>query len=149
MTDIGQLERDYIQTRLDYDRAHQLSQQAHSNYKSAERELADGMIEMGDQGKNKAETPLRFHLRNTFSIACNKENEDDIKDWLHERYGDVELFTTQKVVKKTVEERIKLDIETENLDEFDVPDFMDLKNRKDLRCTGWKEYAAQVRNEKW
>lgn len=149
MTDIGQLEREYIDARFHYDEAHKLSQEAHGQLKSAERELADGMLEMGDQAKDKVGSALGFYLRNTFSISCNKENEDDIKDWLHERYGDVELFTTQKVVKKTVEDKIKTDIEAKVLDEFDVPDFMNLKNRKDLRCTGWKEYSAQVRNETW
>ena len=56
-------------------------------------------------------------------------------------------FTTEKVVKKTVETKLKDDIEGEQLDEFDVPDFMNLKTRPDVSCTGYKQFSAERRGE--
>ncbi len=144
MTDTEELINEYIETRLAYDTAHAISVEADKVFKGAKKRLVDGMIEAKDEGKKKS-YGLGFYLSNQFSIACNKENEDDVKDWLEERYGDLEEFCAQKVQKSTVEERLKSDIEGEQLNEFDVPDFMNLKTRPDVSCTGWKKYSLEQR----
>ncbi len=146
MPEISELIEDYITTRLAYDDAHAISSQADSEHKAVKAKLVDAMVEAREKGK-KMDFGLSFHLRSVFSIACNKGNEDDVKEWLHDRYGDLEQFTEQKVDKKTVEERLKSDIEGEELDQFEVPDFMNLKTRPDVSCTGWKAYSAQQRSK--
>jgi len=137
---------DYIATRLAYDEKHAASTQADKEHKAVKAKLVEAMVEAREKGK-KMDFGLSFNLRNQFSISCNQDNEDQVKDWLHDRYGDIEQFTTLKVAKKAVEEKLKADIEGEELDQFDVPDFMNLKTRPDVSCTGWKAYSAQQRSE--
>lgn len=146
MPEIQTLIDQYIETRLAYDDAHAISSQADTAHKAVKAQLVEAMVAAREKGK-KMDYGLSFNLRNRFSISCNEDNEEDVKEWLHERYGDIEQFTTLKVAKKAVEEKLKDDIEGEELDEFDVPAFMNLKTRPDVSCTGWKAYSAQKRNE--
>lgn len=136
---------DYIETRLAYDDAHAISSAADKVHKVAKAKLVEQMMAESTT-LAPPDTGLKLHLRNQFSISCNKDNEEQVKNWLHEHYGDVEEFTVQKVDKKTVEEKLKTDIEGEVLNEFDVPDFMALKTRPDVSCTGWKQFSADKRN---
>lgn len=138
---------EYISTRLTYDEAHAISSAADKEHKAAKAKLVEAM-EAEQQKGMKMDFGLAFNLRSVFSISCNKDNEDDVKDWLHEHYGDLEQFTKQKVDKKVVEERLKSDIEGEQLDEFDVPEFMNLKTRPDVSCTGWKAFSLENRGKK-
>ncbi len=146
MTDTKDLVQDYIETRLTYDNAHAVSVKANSLHQKAKKALVTSMEQKSSHHHPPGE--LKFHLSKVFTIACNKDNEDDVKDWLEERYGDLEEFCAQKVQKKTVEERIKNDIDAEVLNEFDVPDFMKLNNGNQLNCNGWKQYSAKVRSDK-
>lgn len=136
---------EYIETRLLYDEAHALSSAADKDHKVVKAKLVEAMVSEQQTGM-KMDFGLGFNLRNQFSISCNVDNEEDVKSWLHDRYGDIEQFTTLKVAKKTVEERLKADIEGEELDQFEVPDFMNLKTRPDVSCTGWKAYSASKRS---
>lgn len=135
----------YCITRLAYDQAHAISVSANSLHQKAKKALVTKMEQTSRQHDPPGE--LKFHLSQIFTIACNKDNEDDVKDWLENRYGDLEEFCLQKVQKKTVEEKIKNDIEAELLNEFDVPDFMNLKNGNQLNCNGWKQYSANQRSK--
>lgn len=135
---------EYIETRLAYDDAHAISSAADKEHKAAKAKLVDAMM-AETTTLAPPDTGLKLHLRNQFSISCNKDNEESVKDWLHEHYGDIEEFTVMKVDKKTVEERLKTDIEGEQLDEFSVPDFMNLKTRPDVSCTGWKQFSTNKR----
>lgn len=146
MTDTIDLVQEYIDTRLAYDDAHAISVKANSVHNKAKKALVTAMEQKSRQHDPPGE--LKFHLSKVFTISCNKDNEDDVKDWLEERYGDLEEFCAQKVQKKTVEERIKNDIEAEKLNEFDVPDFMNLNNSNQLNCNGWKQYSTRIRSEK-
>ena len=137
---------EYIETRLAYDAAHELSSAADKDHKTVKAKLVEAMVSEQQTGM-KMDFGLGFNLRNQFSISCNVENEDQVKEWLHDRYGDIEQFTTLKVAKKTVEERLKADIEGEELDQFEVPDFMNLKTRPDVSCTGWKAFSAENRSK--
>jgi hypothetical protein len=138
---------EYIATRLAYDEAHEISSAADKEHKAAKAKLVEVMEEEQQKGM-KMDFGISFNLRNQFSISCNKDNEEDVKDWLHEQYGDLEEFVKPKVDKKVVEERLKDDIEGEKLDQFDVPDFMNLKTRPDVSCTGWKQFSLQHRGSK-
>ena len=146
MTAIQDLIDEYIETRLDYDEKHEVSVAADKAHKGAKAKLVAGMVEARERGK-KIDYGLDFYLSDQFSIKCNKDNEEDVKEWLHEHYGDVHEFTEEKLVKKTVEEKLKTDIEGEELDQFDVPDFFDLKTRPDVSCRGWKKYSTARRSE--
>ena len=147
MTTLNDLIDGYVETRLAYDDAHEISSAADKEHKAAKAKMVDRMIADEQKGV-KMDFGIAFNLRNQFSISCNKDNEEDVKAWLHDHYGDLEEFTEQKVAKKTVEERLKSDIEGEQLDEFDVPDFMNLKTRPDVSCTGWKKFSTERRSER-
>lgn len=118
----------------------------HAKHKVAKAKLVEAMLE-GDKQLVKFRdgelAGMSFYLKTQFAISCTVTNEDAIKNWLHERYGDLHEFTAEKVIKKTVEERLKTDIEGEQLDEFEVPDFMKLKTRPDVSCTGFKEFYQE------
>ena len=136
---------EYLETRMDYDKAHAVSSSCYTQHQAAKSTLVDAMLDAKQQSVKFRDGELagmNFFLRNIFSISCTEKNEEEVKDWLHDHYGDVNEFTTMKVHKKTVEERLKEDIEGEKLDEFDVPDFMKLKTRPDVTCTGYKKFAA-------
>lgn len=143
---IQELIDDYIATRLAYDEAHEISSAADKAHKAVKAKLVEAMETSDDTGIKKS-FGLSFNLRNQFSIACNMDNEDDVKEWLHDHYGDLAQFTKEKVDKKAVEEQLKSDIEGEKLDEFDVPEFMNLKTRRDVSCTGWKQFSQQHRGK--
>ena len=140
-----ELVKAYCDTRLAYDVAHAISVKANSVHGKAKKALVKQM-----EKKSRQHDPpgvLKFHLSEVFTIACNEENEDDIKDWLEKQYGDIEEFCAQKVQKKAVVERIKNDIDDEKLNEFDIPDFMNLNSSNQLNCNGWKQYSAIQRNK--
>lgn len=146
MTELQTLIDEYLETRMAYDEAHAISSQKHREHQAAKAKLVDEMLAQQQQSVKFGEGRLNgmnFYLRSQFSIKCNQGNEDDVKTWLHERYGDVNEFTQEKVNKKAVEERLKNDIEGEELDEFEVPDFMDLTTRPDVSVTGYKQYAER------
>ena len=143
MTTVNEAIQKWIDTRLAYEEAHELSAKADAAHKAAKKLLVEAMGEEERDAFKHSETGLRFDLREVFSIACNEKNEDEMKDWLHEVYGDIEEFTTAKLSKKTVTARLKQDIEAEELDEYDVPDFVGLKKHKDVWCLGFKQYMQE------
>lgn len=136
---------EYCRTRLAYDEAHELSSQADKEHKAARAKLVEAMVVESTTVAPPEHEGLKFNLRDVFSIACNKDNEDLVKDWLHGHYGDIAEFTVEKVDKKTVVERLQNDIEGEKLDQFDVPDFMKLKNGPDVSVLGWAAYSRDRR----
>ncbi len=142
---IQELIDDYITTRLTYDVAHEASSAADRAHRAAKACLVEGMQEVSNT-IDPDELPLKFTLRNQFTISCNEKNEEQMKDWLHEQFGDVEEFVIPKVTKKTVVDRLKHDIEEGLLDEHEVPDFVNLKTRPDVSCSGWKAYSNEQRN---
>lgn len=135
---------DYVATRLAYDEAKAASSQADKVHKVAKAKLVAEMEANDYKGINKV-YGLTFDIRSPFSIKCNDDNEEDMKAWLLERYGDIEEFSDYKLRKKSVRSRIQEDIDGELLDEFDVPDFVGLKTNPDVWCTGWKEYSKEHR----
>ena len=93
------------------------------------------------------ESGLKFDIRPVFSIKCNKDNEDDVKEWLNDKYGDLGEFTKEALVKKFIVKRIRKDIDADELDELDVPEFVGLKNRPDVWCHGWSAFQSQRSKE--
>ena len=137
---------DYLETRMAYDEVKAISTQRYKEHAAAKAKLVDEMLAQQQQSVKFGTGQLdgmTFYLRSQFSISCNQSNEDDVKTWLHDRYGDVHEFTVEKVNKKAVEEKLKTDIEGEQLDEFEVPDFMNLTTRPDVSVTGYKQYATR------
>ena len=142
MTTTNDAIEEFIATKIAYDAAHAISSHADGEHKAAKAKLTQAMIEE-DRLAVKLPNGLAFDVRQVFSIACNAQNEDELKDWLHQRYGDIEEFTKQALVKKSVADKIKEEIDAEQLDEFDVPSFVDLKTRPDVWCLGWAKFISQ------
>jgi hypothetical protein len=144
---VNELIEEFIKTKMAWEEAHEISSKADAAHKAVKAQLVEAMQDEDTAQKEHASTGLRFDLRPVWSIACNKDNEQELSDWLHERYGDIEEFTEPKLSKKTISRRLRTDIENEELDEFDVPDFVNLKNRPDVWCMGWKQYRDERMNE--
>lgn len=144
MTKLQTLIDEYLATRQAYDEAKAISDGKYSEHKAAKAKLVDEMLAQEQQsikfGEGRLEG-MNFYLRSVFSISSTLANEDQIKDWLQEHYGDASEFTIERVNKKALEERLKNDIEGEQLDEFDVPDFMNLTTRPDVSVMGYKQYV--------
>jgi hypothetical protein len=146
MTKLQTLIDEYLETRMAYDEAHEISTQKHLTHQAAKAALVNEMLEREQQSVKFGDGELdgmTFYLRSVFSVSVTVNNEDKVKEWLHEHYGDVHEFTVEKVNKKSVEERLKSDIEGEQLDEFDVPEFLCLKTNPDISVTGYKQYSAR------
>jgi len=143
MTTVNQAIEEWIDTKLAYEEAHAISSKADATHKAAKRKLVEAMAAEERTALKHSETGLQFDVRQVFSIRCNQDNEDQMKDWLHDTYGDIEEFTTQKLSKSTVTDRIKADIEAETLDEYDVPDFVGLTKGSDVWCLGFKQYMKE------
>lgn len=147
-TRLQQLTDEYIDTRMAYDVAHATSSAADKAHKAVKKQLVDEMLEVSRTIDND-EIPegMKLRLVDKFSVKCNEDNEEEVKDWLHDRYGDIEEFTKPKLHKKTIVERLQADIEGGELDQFDVPEIMDLKNGPQITCDGWKAYSLNQRSE--
>ena len=139
----------YLETRVAYDIVHAESSELYTQHQAAKAKLVDAMLEEEKQAVKFGEGELmglNFFLKNVFSVSCTEANNDEWIEWLQEKYGDAAEYTVEKVSKKLVEEKLKTDIEGEELDEFDVPDFVNLKTRADVSCTGYKQYSANRRS---
>jgi hypothetical protein len=138
----------YLETRVAYDVIHAESSALYAQHQGAKAALVDAMLEEEKQAVKFGEGELKgmsFFLKNVFSVSCTEANNDECIEWLQEKYGDAAEFTVERVNKRLLEEKLKTDIEGEELDEFDVPDFMKLKTRPDVSCTGYKQFSANRR----
>lgn len=141
---------EYLMTRVAYDEAHEVSSKAYKQHQAAKAKLVDQMLAEQQQAVKFGDgewAGMQFYLKSEFSISCTDANNAEVMDWLQEHYGDVHEFTTEKVHKKAVVDRLKSDIEGERLDEFEVPAFFNLKTRPDVTCTGYKQFSAQKRGK--
>lgn len=147
---LNQAIEEYTEARLGYDEAKAKSSEADKvfrgkKYALSQALLADALERQSKPGI-KLDNGLGFSLRKQFTFSCNESNEADVKDWLHEHYGDIEEFTVQKVHKPTVANKLKTDIEGGDLDEFDIPETFNLKTEDDVACTGWKQFSEDARS---
>lgn len=139
----------YLETRVAYDIVHAESSELYGTHQAAKTALVEAMLDEDKQAVKFRDGELagmNFFLKNVFSVSCTEANNDEWIEWLQERYGDAAEYTVEKVSKKSVEEKLKNDIEGEELDQFDVPDFAKLKTRPDVTCTGYKQFSADRRS---
>lgn len=139
----------YLETRVAYDVIHAESSELYSQHQAAKAKLVEAMLAEEKQSVKFGEGELKgmsFYLKNVFSVSCTEANNDEWIEWLQSRYGDAAEYTIERVSKKAVEERLKTDIEGEELDEFEVPDFVKLKTRADVSCTGYKQFSQERRS---
>jgi hypothetical protein len=139
----------YLQTRVDYKDAKAASDAADKIHKGAKAALVEAMLEEQQQGYIPADDSpfqgLSFHLSDDFSIKCNAANREEVKTWLHERYGDLAEFTFEDVSKPSVVERLKNDIQGEKLDQDDVPEFFGLNTWPNVSCRGFDNYYRKTK----
>lgn len=139
----------YLDTRVAYDVAHAISSDLYGQHQGAKQALVEAMLDEDKQAVKFGDGELKgmnFFLKNVFSVSCTEANNDEWIAWLQERYGDAAEYTIERVNKKAVEEKLKTDIEGEELDQFEVPDFVKLKTRPDVTCTGYKQFSANRRS---
>ena len=103
MPTLNELCAEYAETRLIYDEAHAHSTQKHHEHQAAKAKLIEEM-EKSSASYDPTDLPLKFTLKDQFSIACNVKNEAEVKEWVHETWGDLAQFTEEKLVKTTVQD---------------------------------------------
>lgn len=125
----------YYEARADYDEKHKASSEADAVRRQRERELVDYMMEhqIKKISREDGTTPM---LVSAASITCNKENAEQIRDWLKDTVGDDSDFMETVVSKPAVLEHVKKRLKAGD-DPTDFPDFLKVDARPTLRVDGW------------
>lgn len=127
----------YAEARREYDRLNKLSSEADAARKKLEQELVDIMIEEGVKSF-KITGGMTISLRKRFDCSVNKDNEEQVADWLQNTYGDVRQFQKLVLYKPAVVARLKEQDEDGKLDPTMVPEFLNLKTTPGVTVRGWQ-----------
>lgn len=128
---------EYAAARREHDRLHALSAEAEKKRRALEQELVDAMIEARVKSF-KLDGGLTISLRRRFDVSVNKDNEEQVAQWLTDTYGDVRPFQRLVLYKPAVVQHLKDLAEKEQLDETAVPEFLNLKTTPGVTVRGWQ-----------
>ncbi len=139
-----------VQDRLDefylakenYERAHEISAQAHGIMKGAELSAVDAMLEEGVKSMGR-DDGTHVSLRKQFQCSVTVDNEDQVREWLTEVEGDDAQFVVEKVHKPALLEWMKEKFEKAVMDEGEVPEFLKFTQHPALTVRGWKTRKAE------
>lgn len=139
----------YCEKRAAYDKAHAASSKAYAEWAEAERELVDSMNDENVAGfeMKSEERKLKVSLRRNFSVAVNKDNEFQIREWLTDTEGDIRLFTREELNKSSISNHIRDKIAKGELNEGDVPEFFKLKTTPSVIVRGWDKNSKEEKDE--
>lgn len=135
----------YCEARLNQENMKALATEAWSAFKLAEAQLVDALLE--------ADPPLRSvpdacgataSMRASFSISCNKDNEQDVEEWLREDTGDAEPFKVTKLDKAAVRAHVKKEVEDNGVAMDSFPDFLNVDSRPTISVAGWEKKKAEL-----
>lgn len=125
----------YYEARADYDEKHKASSEADAVRRQRERELVDYMMEhqIKKIAREDGTTPM---LVSATSIACNKDNAEQIREWLRDTEGDDADYMETVLSKPAVLELVKKKLKQGD-DPTDFPEFLKVDSRPTLRVDGW------------
>lgn len=124
----------YRTAREEYDEKKKASDNADKERRTAERSLIDYMLEIG-VAKFGTEDDLQPIIVQQQSIQVNKENSEQIRQWLRDTVGDESDFMKTELSKSAVLERVKEVVKEGG----EVPEFLGLKESPGLRVLGWQK----------
>ncbi len=143
MADATELADRYTKLRLAHEQAKAEVSLAFVKMKSAEKALADKMIETPDQAKLQLERHgMKFRVRNSADCSITVGNQDEILEWLKGEVGDTKDFRKEVVVKKNVLDYVKERM-AKGVPEEEFPKALKVKQWPALAVEGWKDFASQ------
>ena len=123
----------YLAARAEYDQAHKRSQERHKEWKRAEAEFIDGLLNAQVKTFKHLETGETFSMSEHFGVSVTMANTDAIRAWLVDEDGDDAPYLTEVCDKKSVTQFVRGLVETNRKegkgDEDGIPDFLNLKTR--------------------
>jgi 3-methyladenine DNA glycosylase AlkC len=125
----------YMDARKEYEAAKDASDACNTVLRKIERQMIDSMLDEDVTGFT--HDGLRVSLRQHFGIACNQDNEAQVRDWLTETQGDIELFSKKTLDKSAIITLIKTKLEQGEMDVHEVPDFFKLSRVPIVTVMGW------------
>ena len=127
------------------EKADALAKIAKAEFRRAEWDLIDQMLDddvhgVPDESGSFASTSRQW------TIACNAENKVEVEAFLVETYGDAEVFKTFMLDKAAITAKIRKDCEDEEheLVEDELPDYLKLNTRPQLRIKGWEKKKEAI-----
>ena len=128
----------YYEARQRADMAKAVYSEAYRAQKEAETKLVECMMDLGITRLDYMRDGTKIHFQGKCSVSITQENEEEVRQWLRERYGDDMQFSTEKLDKPAVTAKIKEDLHGQELSETEVPKHMKLNQFPGLSVTGWK-----------
>lgn len=127
----------YIAARLEQNKIKELSKKAEENRRKAEAELVDALLEAGMKSF-KMDDGVSVGLRKRFDCSVNKDNNDQVEEWLRETEGDVSPFQKLVLYKPAIVKMLKDKAAKDELDETKIPDFLNLRSTPGITVRGLK-----------
>jgi len=124
----------YKLARQTYDEAKRRSDEADKYRRACERTLVDYMLEIGVT-KFGTDDDMQPIIVKQQSIQVNKENSEQIRQWLLDTVGDDSDYMKTELSKSAVLELVK--DRSESGDE--IPEFLGFKESPGLRVLGWQK----------
>lgn len=129
----------YYEARHRADYQKKLYELAYKQQKEAEAELIQVMLDGGHKRLEHMRDGTKIFLNNGTTISVTEKNEHVVRKFLRQTYGDETMFTTEKMDKSAISDRIKQDIEAGELSPLDIPDDMKYKQYGYISVNGWKD----------
>ncbi len=123
--------------REEHDRLKELCHEAQVVYRRICAKLIDEMADKDVQ--HFRHQNLTISTKKHFAISVTADNNDDIRKWLMETYGDDTDFLTENVSKKILTEKIREEVTGNEKYEEEYPDFLNLKTARIIQVDGWKD----------
>ena len=129
----------YYEVRQRHDIAKRTCSEAYSAMKAAESKLIEYMMDLGISRLDYMSDGTKIHFQGRCSVSVTKANEDEVRTFLRETYGDEAPYVRESLDKPAITERIREDLAAGELSETEVPDIMKLSQYPGLSVSGWKE----------
>lgn len=128
---------EYANARRAYDAAKAEATRLEGVKQTLEKELVDAMLDAKVRSFT-IDGGFTIGLRKRFDVAVNKDNNDQVEQWLMETTGDVAPFQKLVLYKPAVVRWLKDQAEAETLDESKVPQFLNLRTTPGVTVRGWQ-----------
>ena len=102
----------------------------------AEQALIDAMLNE-DMKTMKREDGTTVSLRRKFSCSVTQKNQDDIRDWLVERFGDDSEYVKEIVDKPALAAKLQSMLDEDEIEIDNLPEFLSASTRPAVSVRGW------------
>jgi len=127
----------YADARLAYEEAKEESNRLEEAWRVEEAKLVDAMLNAGLKNFTNDDGTKPTLTKNA-SVKCNKDNADDVREWLVDTVGDDTDFVEETVNRFKVAAHVKKKLEA-GADESEFPAFLGLNTRPAIRVYGWNK----------